>query len=303
LTELLAIAGEHYGLFTRQQARRCRVTDKMLQTRVRSGLFEQIATHVYRVSGAAETWHQLVLAACLAGGVWCVASHRTAACLHAYDGARPGPIDVTVPRGIWYRREGVVVHTSLDLSACDCTHIGPIPVTTPERTLIDLGAVQRWERVEEAFDGAERDATANRDVAAARHAQVRRRGRRGVGAMAIVLMNRPATGPQSVLERRFLRILDNASLPTPVCQFQVELPTGRRVYIDAAYPTLTLGFEIDGHGSHATRKQRAADNRRASALADLGWDLRRFTYEQVMDDGPAVVRAVRSAITARSCVS
>ena len=32
--------------------------------------------------------------------------------------------------------------------------------------------------------------------------------------------------------------------------------------------------------------QRAADNRRADHLRDLGWDIRRFTYEEVMRDGP-----------------
>ena len=242
-----------------------------------------------------------MILACLACGTSGVASHRTAAALHQFDGYRPGVVEVTVQRGRWYRVSGAVVHTSLDLGAKDCTTIGCISVTTPERTLIDLGAVQRWERVEEAFDGAERDATANREVAARRHAEVRRKGRRGVGALALVLANRPTSGPQSVLERRFLRLLDGANIPPPECQFRVELASGRHVYLDTAYPLLMLGFELDGHGSHATRRQRSADNKRTAALADLGWDLRRFTYEQVMDDPRGVCAIVRSAIASRSC--
>jgi very-short-patch-repair endonuclease len=66
-------------------------------------------------------------------------------------------------------------------------------------------------------------------------------------------------------------------------------------FIDAAYVECMLGFELDGHRTHATRAERAADNRREHMLRDSGWDIRRFTYEQVMDDGPAVARAVKSA--------
>ena len=78
-------------------------------------------------------------------------------------------------------------------------------------------------------------------------------------------------------------------------QHPVVLANGRRAFIDAAYVELTLGFELDGHGSHATRRQRAADNRRANDLRDAGWDLRRFTYEEVMRDGARVVRTVKAA--------
>jgi hypothetical protein len=183
----------------------------------------------------------------------------------------------------------------------DCTHVGPIPVTTPARTLIDLGAVASWLRVEEAFDGGERDELTTCGVVARRHAQVRKQGRRGVGPMAIVLDRRTERPPKEVIERRFLRLLEKAGIPLPECQHEIVLPSGRQVFIDAAHVDLRLAWELDGHGSHATRAQRADDNARAGEIEDLGWKLRRFTYEQVMHERAAVVRAVRSAITSRSC--
>lgn len=222
--------------------------------------------------------------------------------LHGFDAVQRGIVEVTVPRGTRVRGIDAVVHESLDIAAVDYTHVGTIPVTTPARTLIDLGAVTRWERVEEAFDGAERDDLAEQFAVAKRHAQVRRQGRRGVGPMG-VLRNRLGAPPHSVIERRFLRLLESAGLPLPELQYEVGLPNGRKAYLDAAYPASRLGCELDGHGAHATRKQRSADNVRASLLADVGWDLRRFTYEQVMHDGGAVVRAVRAAIHIRSCDS
>jgi hypothetical protein len=36
-------------------------------------------------------------------------------------------------------------------------------------------------------------------------------------------------------------------------------------------------------------------------IADLGWTLRRFTYDQIVNDGAAVVQAVRFALQTRSC--
>ena len=301
MDQLLAIAATQFGLFTRCQAHRCGVTDRILQYRVRHGVFEQLARHVYRCCGSESSWHQRLLAACFVGGEKCVASHRSAAELHGLDAVKRGVVEVTVPRGTRVRRIDAIVHESLDLAAVDYTHVGPIPVTTPARTLIDLGAVTRWERVEEAFDGAERDDLAERFAVVKRHAQVRRQGRRGVGPMGVVLRNRLRVPPKYVIERRFVRLLENAGLPLPELQYEVALPNGRKAYLDAAYPALTLGWELDGHGAHATRVQRSADNARASHLADVGWDLRRFTYEQVMHDGGAVVRTVRAALHVRSC--
>jgi hypothetical protein len=301
MEQLLAIAAVQFGLFTRKQAYRCKVSDRQLQYRVGIGVFDQLARHVYRVRGSEPTWHQQLLAACFAGGERCLASHRSAAELHGFDAVQRGIVEVTVPRGTRRQIPGAVVHESLDLAPDDYVHVGPIPVTSPARTLIDLGAVSRWERVEEAFDGAERDELTERFRVVKRHAQVRRQGRNGVGPMAIVLRGRLDVPPKYVIERRFVRLLENAGLPMPELQYEVELPNRRKVYIDAAHPAPMLAWELDGHGAHATRKQRAADNKRASALSDLGWAVRRFTYEEVMEEGSAVVLTVRAALRARSC--
>ncbi len=301
MDQLLTIAAAQYGVFTRMQARRCGLSDRQLQYRVRYGVLEQLARHVYRVRGSELTWHQRLLVACLAGGEKCLASHRAAAELHGFDAVHRGLIEVTVPRGTRRLNVDAIVHESLDLVPNDYTRVGPIPVTSPARTLIDLGAVARWERVEEAFDGVERDQLTDRLRVVRRHAQVRRQGRNGAGPMAVVLLNRVAVPPKYVIERRFARLLENAGLPIPEFQYEVTLPYGRKAYLDAAYPARMLGWELDGHGAHATRRQRAADNTRASALADRGWDLRRFTYEQVMDSGGMVVRTVRAALRTGSC--
>jgi very-short-patch-repair endonuclease len=301
MDQLLALAGTQCGLFTRTQAYRCGLTAETLRYRRQAGFFEALTKDVFRVCGAASSWEQAVLAACLAGGDDCVASHRTAAALWGFDGHAPGVIEVTVPRKRRYRSDAATVHTSLDLVGSDCTVVDLIPVTTPARTLIDLGAVARWQRVEDGLDSAERERLTEQAVVARRHAQVRKQGRRGVGPMAVVLNGRPAMNPHSVLERKFMRLLADAELPTPNCQFQVRLRDGRTVRIDAAHDEFLLGWELEGHAFHSTRRQRAYDNARQSALHELGWRIDKFTYEQVTREGAAVVRTVRAALHARSC--
>jgi hypothetical protein len=103
---LLDLAATQLGVFTRWQAHRCGLNDKMLLTRVRNSMFERVARHVFRVRGAAGGWGQDLLIAVYSGGDHCVASHRAAAALHQFDGFRIGPIEVTVPRGMRYRRAG-----------------------------------------------------------------------------------------------------------------------------------------------------------------------------------------------------
>jgi hypothetical protein len=298
--ELMALASTQYALFTRAQAHRCGVSDRQLLYRVRTGLFERVSRHVFRVRTSDPSWHQRVLAACLSGGDACVASHRTAARLHGFDAVHHDVVEVTVPRGVRMRYAGAIVHESLDLAEGDRTTIGPIPVTTPARTLIDLGAVIHRARVEQAFDGAERDELVITDLVRRRHAQVRRQGRRGVGPMASVLEGRHGAPPKSVIERRFITIVERAGLPRPRCQHPVVLPDGRSRYLDAAFPELMLAWELDGHGAHATRRQRAADHVRASEIANLGWRIDRFTAEQVFFEADAVVQAVRAAIASRA---
>jgi very-short-patch-repair endonuclease len=279
----------------------CGITIKQLHRLVRIGTLEHVSGSVFRFSGSATTWHQRVLAATLDGGADCHASHRSAAALHGLDGFEAsGVVEVVVPMEVRHRRTDVIVHHTKDLPDSDRTKVGPIPVTSVARTLIDLGAVLPATVVEEAFDSAERDRKVTRSAVERRYKALRAPGRNGIGAMTQVLDGRLAVArvPRSVLERRMFRLLKAAGLPRPETRFRVRLLDGRVVELDFAFVAELLGIEVDGHGSHATRKERAADNARANALADLGWKLRRFTYEQVLYEPQAVAASVRSALAA-----
>ena len=300
LQALSAVAARQLGLFTRRDAKAAELSDGQIRRLVGRGLVERVTPGVFRFAGSPRSWHQDVLVACLDGGNECVASHRTAAVLHGFDGFRPDVVEVVVPMTVRHRRKNAIVHHTRDLPAADRVRIGSIPVTSRARTLIDLGAVVPPDLVEEAFDGAERDGLVRRDQVGSRYAALRAPGRNGIGAMTQILAGRSAKEriPRSVLERRMRRLLSAAALPMPVGNYRVRLPAGVVYEIDLAYVDLLLGIELDGHGSHATRRARAGDNVRGNALETAGWTLRRFTYEQVMHEPALVTTTVRDAVAA-----
>jgi very-short-patch-repair endonuclease len=298
LGDLAALAGRQLGLFTRAEAHKYGLSDAQLRHLVTQGVIDRIAGRVFRFSASTHTWHQRVLAACLDGGPKCVASHRTAAALHGFDGFTPGFVEVLVPMSVRHRRRDVIVHHTRDLPESDICRIGVIPATTRERTLLTLGAVVPAVVVEEAYDGLERDKKVRRAAVDQRYIELRKPGRTGIGAMTQLRASRATVErlPWSVLERRMHRLIDAAGLPRPTARFRVRTQRGRTYELDFAYVAYRLGIEVDGHGSHATRRQRAADNVRANELQNEGWTILRFTYEQVRYEHAVVARTIREAL-------
>ena len=146
------IAARQHGLFTNPQALAAGLSATAIADRLRAGRLHRLEPQVYRIAGAPDSWHQRLMAACLAENG--VASHRAAASLFDLDGFPPRVVEVTVHR--WERRVNcsLRVHESTDLADTHRSERRGIPVTTIERTLIDLGAVVPRIRVEHAFDDA-----------------------------------------------------------------------------------------------------------------------------------------------------
>ena len=210
MQQLTATAAGQYGLVTITDAAAAGVERHHVLRLVRGGVLEGMARGVYRFAGSVASWHQAVLIAVLDGGPLCVASHRTAAALHRLDGFVQGVIEVLVPMHVYHRRRNVIVHHTRDLPDIDRDRVGPIPVTSKARTLIDLGSVVSADRVEEALDerGTGQDRRARPGASPVPPAPSPRS--RWIGAMTLVLGDRTADVPHSVLERRMMRLLERA---------------------------------------------------------------------------------------------
>lgn len=299
---LLHVAGGQHGVAHRATATAAGLTPRMVADRVDAGRLAWAAPSVLRVVGAPRTWQQEVMTAVLQADARAGASHRCAGVLLELDtfGDRARRIvELTVGLGRNLRSDRWTVHRSSDLLPCDIEVVQGIPTTTVARTLVDLGAVVPRSRLEHAVDGALRDDRTTVDELRALLARVRRRGRPGIAALDAVLTDRGLVAPASVLERMFLRLFTGSGLPAPSTQLRVERPDGKIAFVDAGYEDLRIGFEVDGHGTHATRAQRASDAARSNQLALAGWVVLRFTYEDVRDRSAAVITTIRRTLGSR----
>jgi hypothetical protein len=115
-----------------------------------------------------------------------------------------------------------------------------------------------------------------------RVAQLRASGRNGVATIATILEQRAnlASTPTSVLERRFLRVLQRHGLPLPVAQHAVQRLDERGARLDFAYTDLEIAIELHSTEAHATPEHRASDYERSNRLPK--WRFVQFTYEDVM---------------------
>lgn len=295
--DLERTADDQHGIFGRDTARLLGVTDRAIESRTRSGRYERVGPKTYRVVGASPTWRQSVMRAVTAAGDGSAASHRTALALHRI--LRPHPtIEVVTPRRRRLRLDGdAVVHTAVVLPTEDLRTITGIPTTSVPRSILDFAGTAPPDAVAHVVDNA---IAADLTTAAALSdflERRRRRGRRGVTALASALDRTFLGQPESRYERRLLDLLEQVGL-SPVPQYVLRDGAGRFIArLDIAFPDQRLGIEVDGHAFHSTREQRAADAQRQNRIASIDWMLLRYTSDQVFLEGQAiaieVVRLVR----------
>lgn len=273
------VAGKQLGLITRAQARLCGLSDGAINYHLQHG-WTRLYRSVFLLPGFERSWHQGVLALCMRGD-GTVASHTTAGVLLRLEGCVPGRHIHLYARSAW-RAEGVVVHRTRELPECDVVTLGPIPVTSASRTLLDLGAVAHEEQVEIALEFALRKNLTSLPRLRWRINQIGGRGHPGSAVLKKLLdLRDPAARPaQSVLEVRFIRGLRGRRLPNPVRQFEVQVASRRR-FIDFAFPHARVGVEVGGREFHSGPAAEQRDARRHNELTLLGWRLLYFTWDDV----------------------
>jgi len=249
----------------------CSVAER--RHRVERGIWVSLHDGVYRIAGAPPTWRGDLLAACLAGGDDTVASHRSAAAIWNVDGGRRDVREILCPR--WRRsfEDGPIIHETKALDARDVTVVDAIPVTTIERTLLDLGAVVTPVVVERAVETAlRRELTSLLDLRATVR-RLGRRGRNGVGVLRGIIDERDPDRrlTESSMEMRLLQALRAHGLPEPVTQHSIY-EGGRFVArVDAAYPDLRIALEYESVDWHTGKAALLRDSARRNAVVAAGW--------------------------------
>lgn len=146
-------------------------------------------------------------------------------------------------------------------------------VTSPTRTLIDLGKVLDAERVEQAVEYAFRHGMSSPDYLMKRLALFGRRGCRGPRVLREVMERRAKDGlpTGSYFETLLFQTLRKARLPLPLRQHPVFDEDGLIGRLDFAYPDQKRWLEAQGYEDHSKRDRWHLDIQRRNRLSRLGW--------------------------------
>ncbi|MGQ0844921.1 MAG: DUF559 domain-containing protein [Sporichthyaceae bacterium] len=244
------------------ELRRLGVTRHALNSGVRAGRVLPVGHGGYALPDADPP----VATAVRLGGVL---SHASAAAWHGYSLWQPAKrISITVARGTSRCEEGVDVHR------CQLTRddVEPLaPVTAPLRTLVDCGRRLALLEAVVVLDSALRGGALS--LAALREAADAARGHGSAALRQAVRFCDLRSG--SELESALgvlLRLVDCE----PRRQVRIAGVGDVDFLVDG-----WLVVEADGFEFHSNRKAYGNDRRRANALAERGYVLLRFTWEDV----------------------
>ncbi|HNS51651.1 MAG TPA: type IV toxin-antitoxin system AbiEi family antitoxin domain-containing protein [Anaerolineae bacterium] len=136
---LYLAAEQQAGYFTAAQARQASFSRSLLSYHVGSGRFVRVRPHVFRLAQFPASSHEDLYVAWLEAGAQAVISHDSALALNDLSDLLPAQVHLTVPRTASRRRLGMTLHTKR-LSPQEVTRYEGLPVTTIQRTLVDVAA-------------------------------------------------------------------------------------------------------------------------------------------------------------------
>lgn len=160
-SRLYELAEPQAGYVTIAQTLEAGYSRPLLHYYVQKGRLERVSRGVYRVAHFPPSEHEDLVVVWLWSEQQGVFSHETALALHQLSDALPHVKHLTVPDSWQRRRLRVPNATELayaDLVAADWGWVGPVPVTTPLRTVVDCASAHvDPQLVEQAVgDGLER---------------------------------------------------------------------------------------------------------------------------------------------------
>ncbi|MDJ0924812.1 MAG: type IV toxin-antitoxin system AbiEi family antitoxin domain-containing protein [Acidimicrobiia bacterium] len=282
---LVDLAARHHGVFSVEDARSIGVPSKTLRTRLASGRYQRLYPGVYAIAGSVDSSSRRMVAAVKSFPQSAAISHQTAAQLWGLTQKRVPGIDVVTTRWEREHRSDLRVHESLDLLGDDIVEFSGIPVTAPARTVVDLGASNKWV-VESALEQGIRRGLFTLDEVEGFVRRVGRRGRRGVGVIRPLLKARRRwdTVTESVLEDEFRKLVVDWGLPPPELQYEVRDEGGLLVCrADFAYPDSRLLIELDSEAHHLDRLTFRRDRSKQNRVVVLGWTVLRYTWWDVTE--------------------
>jgi very-short-patch-repair endonuclease len=282
------LAAQHWGVLSADELRRCGLSNKVVEHRVRSGHLHPLYRGVYAVGHTNVPLEGRFLAAVKACGPTAHLSHFSAAAhygLVRWDDRYP-EVTTTAKRS----HRGIRVHRSSMLDVRDLTRHKGIPVTTPARTLIDLAATFDYRALRRTVREAQRKLVTIRQII---ETLDRLGPRPGIANLTKIL----ATGyapTRSELEDAVLDLLLNAGFQPPEVNQPLHI-NGRKLIPDFRWPDQHLIIEADGAEWHDDRLTREDDAEKQAILEAHGERVIRVTWQQAIADRAQTLNRIRAA--------
>lgn len=172
---VLAIAEEYGGLVPAVAARAAGIAANTLVKMAHRGRLERVSRGVYRVpaypssaSQFADYWSALAWAQSSHGPRQAVISYESALALYGISDVLPSRMHITIPEKSRFQRRviptRIVVHNA-DLGADEVNTSRGIPVTTVDRTIVDVIESGRLDVAAKAIEDAVREGYLSRSSA------------------------------------------------------------------------------------------------------------------------------------------
>ena len=297
---MASIGERQYGVVSGAQLRAIGLGHSAISKRVARGRLHRVHRDVYSVGHRGLSREGRWLAAVFAAGERAALSHLSAAALWELRQRRTTLTQVVAPRR---RRPGgaIQVHVCRRLDPRDVTVFRGIPVTTVARTLVDLSDVLDAHQLANVIHEA---AFRKRfSVAATRAAIARANGRHNLAVLVAALEASSAgsAGTRSRVEDAFLALVRSGGVLEPLVNVHVQSGS-QRLEVDFVWPEQRLCVEADGDG-HRRPRTRREDDLRDRALRAAGYEVLRYTGDDVEQRADWVLAALRAAIQERTWTS
>lgn len=297
LERLNGIVNAQYGIITRSQALRCRMTQSMISYRLRpDGPWQQILPAVYLTVTGTPTNDQRDAAALLYAGPESMLTGAVAVRRHRLTCAGLNTVDVLVPASTRRKSQGFVQLHRTTRMPKQMYRTGPIRFTLLPRAIADAAREMR------RFGDVE-----------ALVAQAMQRRRCSLPELACELSDGPSNGSRllrralveigsgiwSSAEGDLKRLIDRSVLETPVYNALLYMEDGTFLgCADLWWPRAGVAGEVDSRQYHLNPQGYANTVRRHNRMTKAGIVLLHWLPSTIKDEPDSVISDLRDAIEA-----
>jgi hypothetical protein len=270
------LAERQHGIVARWQLLDIGLSGRLIRGRVEVGSLIPVFQGVFALGHRRLTKRGRWLAAVLASGPGAVLSHGSAMELWGLRGSRGDIEALRHSGGVHRRRSGIRLHQTRSLPDDHVTVEQGIPVTTPERTLLDMAGRLDAKQLERALVEGDKNGCLRWPRL---QAMVRGwRGKKGIGRLRLVAMevDPRAADTFAPSEIDFLALCREFGLPLPQVNVLVE-----GFLVDFYWPAHRLVIESDSYKHHTDRPAFEDDHERTVKLTLAGYEVHRATWRML----------------------